>query len=179
MSKQLQWWILVQQVQTLENSHKSWWKFYWIARLFEESCSYFLNNSSFITQKVQFWNAHSQDCGLFSVVGLHIMPFFCVSSSRSDAQLCSNHRAHATRQCDSFRASATSQGVLWLSQSCCVTSQSCSATSQGSRDVTLLLQDYLSHNPQSCSGCCETVSYSTCLSPAPVFEVISPLCKIV
>ena len=59
----------------------------------------------------------------FFVVGLHIMPFFCVLSSQSDAQLCSNHRARATRQCDSLRVSAASLGVLWRSQISCVTSK--------------------------------------------------------
>ena len=119
----------------------------------------------------------------FFVVGLHIMPFFCVSSSQSDAQLCSNHRACTTRQCDSLRASATSQGVLWLSQSCCVTSQNCRATSQGcsvmSQDCCKTIWDLttrvalgavrLSHAARACR---------TAPPPAPVFGVISQLCKI-
>ena len=36
-------------------------------------------------------------------------------------------------QQDSVKASATSQCILWLSQSCCVRSQSCCARSQGCR----------------------------------------------
>ena len=79
----------------------------------------------------QFWNAHSQEFVLFCAVGLQIMPFFCVYSSQSDAQLCSNHRARATRQCDRLRASAKFHGVLWLSQSCCMTSHICCSTSKG------------------------------------------------
>ena len=73
--------------------------------------------------------------------------------------------------------------VMWLSQSCCVTSQSCYATSQGCRVMT---QDCskpynviaprlavgavtLSHRARACC---------TAPSPAPVFDVISQLCKI-
>ena len=46
---------------------------------------------------------------------------------------------HQDSECDSLRASATSQGVLFGFQGCCVTSQSCCATSQG---CSVMSQDY-------------------------------------
>ena len=103
--------------------------------------------------------------------------------SQSYAQRCSNYRARATIQCDSFRTPEISQGVLWLTQSCCVTSQSCFTTSQG---CSVMSQDCcktysvitptvsvggvrLSHRAHACR---------TAPSPASVLGVISQLSKI-
>ena len=77
----------------------------------------------------------------------NIMPYFCVLL----LVWCTAMKqcvAHATRQWDRLRVSATSQGVLlWLSQGLCVTLNSCCAESQG---CSVMLQD-----------CCNTNSVLT------------------
>ena len=107
-------------------------------------------------------------------------------------KLCSNHRARATRQCDSLRTSVTSQCVLQMSQSCfvpfqscCVTSLGCSVISQNyckttqvitTRDEWVLWECVIPRS-NSITPC----SYSTCLSyntiASAFFGVIWQLCK--
>ena len=91
---------------------------------------------------------YSQDFGFSCVVGLQIMPFFCVSGSQSDAQLCS-----------SLRASATPQGVV-----CLVSDRDLRLANSYKIEVTSILQQSFNVEMKSCSGCCETVSEGTRMS---------------